>query len=234
MKTEISSNNTSTNNVLLRALRKRRRLHNGFSNSETSYFSLDDVRQILSNRENEQQKKESKVRIQNKQKLIEKAIEENKNTVVGTAGILDILGYNPIQSQNTQKSVINTKGIPTQWKPHYEKLIRLQIALDNNQTKVDDDLELAWSILKKEVDKKKEITDAIDRIKNKTYGICEITQQKISADRLWAVPFARYSLDGQQELERQQAAKKEKQGNMLFGNDTSDGFGSSYDDTEEE
>jgi RNA polymerase-binding transcription factor DksA len=195
---------------------------------------LDDVRQILRDRENEQQKEESKVRIQNKQKLIEKALEENKNTVVGAAGIFDILGYNPIQPQTAKKPTINTKGIPTQWKNHYEKLIRLQTALENNQTRVDEDLELAWSILKKEVDKKKEISDAIERIRNKTYGICEITQEQISEDRLLAVPFARYSIDGQKELERQQALKKEKQENMLFGNDTSEGFGSSYDDREEE
>jgi RNA polymerase-binding transcription factor DksA len=47
-----------------------------------------------------------------------------------------------------------------------------------------------------------EVLDAIRRIERGTYGICEITGQPIEADRLEAIPWTRYSLVGQEELEK--------------------------------
>src|SRR5262249_53331240 len=47
-----------------------------------------------------------------------------------------------------------------------------------------------------------EVLAAIRRIERGTYGICEITGEPIEADRLKALPWARYSLAGQQELEK--------------------------------
>lgn len=47
-----------------------------------------------------------------------------------------------------------------------------------------------------------EIDAAIQRIKAGTYGICEITHQPISKDRLLAVPFTRYCTEAQKEIER--------------------------------
>ncbi len=46
-----------------------------------------------------------------------------------------------------------------------------------------------------------EVLEAIRRIERGTYGICEVTGQPIEAARLQAIPWARYSLQGQQELE---------------------------------
>ena len=42
---------------------------------------------------------------------------------------------------------------------------------------------------------------AIDRIFDGTYGICEITGQQIKRERLVAVPFTRFSVQGQVEFE---------------------------------
>lgn len=233
MKSNVPSDRT---NVLLKALKKHRRKLRDSGPSDAIYFSMDDVRQVLKDREHEKLEEENKVRIQNKQKLIEKVLEENKNTTVSAVGIADILGFDPLKKNSMHEKVeIDYKGVPEKYKKYYEKLIRLKLALEKNATKVDSDLELAWSILKKEADQKKELNDAIDRIFNKTYGICEITHNPISEDRLLAVPFTRYSLEGQKEYERKLAIKKDKQENsVLFGDESGESFGSGYEDSEEE
>ena len=47
-----------------------------------------------------------------------------------------------------------------------------------------------------------EIECAIDRIFQGTYGICEQTGNRITPERLKAVPFTRYSIEGQAEYEK--------------------------------
>ncbi len=49
----------------------------------------------------------------------------------------------------------------------------------------------------------KEIDDAIARINNGTFGVCQITGKPIKADRLEELPWARYSIEAARELERQ-------------------------------
>ena len=46
-----------------------------------------------------------------------------------------------------------------------------------------------------------EVEAAIERIKAGTYGTCEITRQPISPERLEAIPWTRYSVEGQRKLE---------------------------------
>lgn len=54
------------------------------------------------------------------------------------------------------------------------------------------------------VDRKliKEIDDALERIDNKTYGVCELTGDPIREERLEELPWARHSIDAARELER--------------------------------
>lgn len=47
-----------------------------------------------------------------------------------------------------------------------------------------------------------EIDEAIQRIKNGTYGICEASGKAIPAERLRAIPWARYTKAVQEHLER--------------------------------
>jgi len=55
-----------------------------------------------------------------------------------------------------------------------------------------------------EVDRKliREIDDAIDRIENKTFGLCEVTGKPISTKRLGELPWTRMSIDAAREFER--------------------------------
>lgn len=48
----------------------------------------------------------------------------------------------------------------------------------------------------------KEIDDAISRIDNGSYGVCEITGKPIKMERLEELPWARYTIEAQRELER--------------------------------
>jgi len=53
-----------------------------------------------------------------------------------------------------------------------------------------------------------EVLDALHRIELGTYSICEITGEPIEAERLEAIPWARYSLKGQNELEKNGFGRK--------------------------
>lgn len=50
----------------------------------------------------------------------------------------------------------------------------------------------------------KEIDDALKRIEDGTYGICEITGKPIKAERLEELPWARHSIEAARALERRQ------------------------------
>ena len=47
-----------------------------------------------------------------------------------------------------------------------------------------------------------EIDEAIRRIENGTYGICEMTDEPINIERLEALPYVRHSIKAQSELEK--------------------------------
>ena len=53
-----------------------------------------------------------------------------------------------------------------------------------------------------------EVLAALRRLERGTYGICEITGQPIEPARLEALPWARYSLEGQRDLEKNGHARR--------------------------
>ncbi|MDR1366918.1 MAG: TraR/DksA C4-type zinc finger protein [Puniceicoccales bacterium] len=223
---EVNDNST---HILLNALKSRKKKGNRTLETDIPYFSMDDVRQVLLTRENEQREQENRIKIHNKQKLIEKVLYENKNAVVSAAGIADILGFDPTRRAS---STIEREKVPAQYEQYYGKLLQLQEALDKNLGVIPPEIEFAWGLLKKEMDPGREVHDAVDRIRKGTYGICEITGEKIADERLNAVPFTRYSLQGQQMLERQITLKKVRQTHTLFGDETEDVFGEGYEEEE--
>jgi RNA polymerase-binding protein DksA len=48
-----------------------------------------------------------------------------------------------------------------------------------------------------------QIDEALDRIEDGSYGICKVTNEPISVERLEEVPVAKYSVKGKELLERQ-------------------------------
>lgn len=64
------------------------------------------------------------------------------------------------------------------------------------------DREFALNLVSSEQDLLYEIDEAIRRIDAKTYGICELTGEPIERARLNVIPYARYSVAAQSEMER--------------------------------
>jgi RNA polymerase-binding transcription factor DksA len=61
-----------------------------------------------------------------------------------------------------------------------------------------------------------EVEEAIQRIKLGEYGLCEVTGEPIAAERLEAVPFTRFSLEGQAEYEKKNRRKVARDAGGIF------------------
>jgi RNA polymerase-binding transcription factor DksA len=80
------------------------------------------------------------------------------------------------------------------------------------------DRDFALSMLSKEQGSLYEIDEALKRIEDASYGVCELCQKPIKHDRLEALPFTRYTVDCQAELEKRQHHHSVRpQINSLFG-----------------
>ena len=66
------------------------------------------------------------------------------------------------------------------------------------------DRDFALSMLSKEQGSLYEIDEALKRIEDGNYGICDLCEKPIKHDRLEALPFTRYTVDCQAELEKRQ------------------------------
>ena len=63
------------------------------------------------------------------------------------------------------------------------------------------DHSLALSLLSAEQDALYEVEEALARIRNGTYGICEVTGKRIPAERLKALPWTRFTVEARKQLE---------------------------------
>jgi RNA polymerase-binding transcription factor DksA len=147
--------------------------------------------------------------------------------VLGAASLADILGFNPKEKKSSTELV--EEDVPKKWKKYYKLLIDLRMHVSdeislhtadtlkhnarddsgNTSSPADSgtdsfDRDFALSLVSSEQDALIEIEEAILRIKDGSYGVCEITDKVIPAVRLSAVPFTRYSVEGQAEHERDQ------------------------------
>jgi DnaK suppressor protein len=86
------------------------------------------------------------------------------------------------------------------------------------------DRDFALSLLSQEQDALYEIDQALKRIELGTYGICEMSGKPISHARLEAIPFARFTVECQSQLEKQNKASRVRQSvTSLFGLTEEDG-----------
>ena len=150
--------------------------------------------------------------------------------VLGVASISDILGFNPVEVSSREK--LESKDVPRKWKKFYNILVDLRKRYSQGvsnraeevlkrSTKEDSgdlssygqhmadagsesyDRDMAFSFLSSEKEIIAEIDAAIERIKNGTYGICEVTGKPIPESRLLSVPFTRCTKEGQEIKERE-------------------------------
>ena len=80
------------------------------------------------------------------------------------------------------------------------------------------DRDFALSLLSQEQDALYEIDEALKRIDLGTYGVCEMSGKHIPRARLEAIPFARFTVECQSQLEKQSKASRVRQSvTSLFG-----------------
>jgi len=125
--------------------------------------------------------------------------------------------------------------IPTKWREHYNALVALRERLLARQGLLvrdaseerpayslhmadagtdNFDRDFALSIASSEQDALYEIDQALNRIRDGSYGICELTGKRIEPERLKAVPWTRFSTDSEKELERNGTVKRPKLGQL--------------------
>ena len=74
------------------------------------------------------------------------------------------------------------------------------------------DRDFALSLLSSDQDAIYEIEEALKRIERKTYGICELTGKSIPKARLEAIPWTRFTVQAQAQLERDGALRARRLG----------------------
>lgn len=80
------------------------------------------------------------------------------------------------------------------------------------------DRDFALSLLSQEQDALYEIDQALKRIEQGTYGVCEMSGKPIPRARLEAIPFARFTVECQSQLEKQSKQSRVRQSvTSLFG-----------------
>jgi RNA polymerase-binding transcription factor DksA len=195
-----------------------------------------------------------------KKEVVEQAPVEKR--VLGAASLADILGFNPTEKKKAAD--LDENEIPQKWKKYYKLLVELRNHLSdeidlhtsdtlkhssredsgdlssygNHQADAGTDTfdrDFALSLVSSEQDALLEIEEAIMRIKKGSYGVCEVTGKPIPAARLTAVPFARFSVEGQKEYERNTRRKVDRNsGTGLFGDGTDVPKIASSDDDDDE
>ncbi len=95
------------------------------------------------------------------------------------------------------------------------------------------DRDFALSLLSQEQDALYEIDEALKRIDLGTYGICEMSAKPIPHARLEAIPFARFTVECQSQLEKTRRQTRTRQPvTSLFGLTDEEGGGSESEEEE--
>jgi DnaK suppressor protein len=74
------------------------------------------------------------------------------------------------------------------------------------------DRDMALGMLSSEQDALYEIEAALSRLRDRTYGICELTGKPIERSRLEAIPWTRFSAPAENQLEREGTIKRTRIG----------------------
>jgi len=173
------------------------------------------------------------------------------------ASLADILGFNP--AERKKSDVPPGRQVPRKWSKHYKLLLELRQHVTDEleihtadtlkRSNRDDsgdlsgygqhmadagtdtfDRDFALSLVSNEQEALYEIEEAIQRIFDDSYGVCEHTGEPIDKERLLAVPFTRFSLEGQRQMERTRKNKSQRGGVFASSDDDDLALGGDDDD----
>jgi RNA polymerase-binding transcription factor DksA len=168
----------------------------------------------------------------------------------GSATSASILGHSAVHSTVKVRKNGEVK-IKAEWAKYYQRLLELRdqlmgqmhgLAKESAQEMAgyslhmadsgtdNFDRDFALSLLSSDQDAVYEIEEALKRIEKNTYGICELTGKPIPKSRLEAIPWTRFTVQAQAQLEREGALRQRRLGAL----GTVDAVGLTEVETEEE
>ena len=154
-----------------------------------------------------------------------------KSKPVGPATAASILGQVGSKSKNSDP----VARIKPDWQKYYKNLLDLRERLLNQMSGLakesaeemssyslhmadsgtdNFDRDFALSLLSSDQDAIYEIEEALKRIEKGTYGVCELTGKNIPKARLDAIPWTRFTVEAQAQLERDGALRSRKLGQL--------------------
>lgn len=137
------------------------------------------------------------------------------------------------QSSEKNKKRNGEVKVKAEWSTYYENLIELReqllrqmsgLAKESAQEMAgyslhmadsgtdNFDRDFALSLLSSDQDAIYEIEEALKRIEKDTYGVCELTGKPIPKARLEAIPWTRFTVQAQAQLEREGALRQRRLG----------------------
>jgi len=166
-----------------------------------------------------------------KKKTTKKAPDKAVSKPVRSATVAAILGkaVSPVRRSPGNGQV----KIKPEWAKYYSTLLELRERLVNQMSGLakesaeemasyslhmadsgtdNFDRDFALSLLSSDQDAIYEIEEALKRIEKNTYGVCELTGKTIPKARLDAIPWTRFTVEAQAQLERDGALRQRRLG----------------------
>ena len=149
---------------------------------------------------------------------------------VASATVASILGKSANESRSNGQPMIKPE-----WQKYYQNLLDLRERLISQMSGLakesaeemssyslhmadsgtdNFDRDFALSLLSSDQDAVYEIEEALKRIEKDTYGICELTEKPIPKTRLDAIPWTRFTVEAQTQLEREGALRQRRLGTL--------------------
>ena|SRR5436190_320208 len=190
----------------------------------------------------------------NKKKDEKKPAARAKNVASATAA--SILGFSTGGGKAKHTVPNGRPKIKSEWLKYYNNLLELRDRLSNQMDGLakesaeemsnyslhmadagtdNFDRDFALSLLSSDQDAIYEIEEALKRIEKNTYGVCELTGKTIPRTRLDAIPWTRFTVEAQSQLEREGALKSRRLGTLGSVDNTgaTDSDGDEGDEVEE-
>ncbi len=174
--------------------------------------------------------------------------------MVKAATAASILGVVASGRKSSKFTPAGLTKIKSEWRKYYETLLDLHQRLQDQMSGLakesaeemsnyslhmadsgtdNFDRDFALSLLSSDQDAVYEIEEALRRIERSVYGVCELTNKSIPKARLEAIPWTRFTVEAQAQLEREGALRHKKLG-ALGSVDSAGGSESDEDDDAEE
>jgi DnaK suppressor protein len=153
---------------------------------------------------------------------------------LGAATAAAILGLHP--ANNSKRGPIDVSAkVKPEWAKYQQTLLDLRERLINQMSGLakesaeqmasyslhmadsgtdNFDRDFALSLLSSDQDAIYEIEEALRRIERGTYGVCELTGKPIPKARLEAIPWTRFTVEAQAQLEREGALRQRRLGSL--------------------